>query len=518
MLKKVRVILALLMWVGITMLLLDVSGLLQTYLGWMAKIQFLPAVLAANVGAVVLVVVLTILLGRIYCSVICPLGIFQDAISWVVGKFMTKPKQQKMRFSYFGNKGLHYIRYAVLFVTVIMMLLGVGVAVRMVAPYSIYGRMVVTLLKPLYVDANNLLADAAVSGNTFTFWHVAPFQPSTIMVVVAIAYLAIVGALAMAWGRAYCSQICPVGTFLGLLSRRSIMRVQIDADKCKHCGLCEMNCKAHAIDAKNGVVDASKCIDCFNCLDKCHHDALSFGLAKKETASCKPSDCSSCPSAKSSGCADPSRRSFLFTAATMTAAAALKAEEKTADGGYAIIVDKKPFKRETRITPPGAISLNNLQKKCTGCQLCISACPNQVLRPSTDLLNFMQPEMSYENGFCRPECHACSDVCPAGAIIPLGNSHEEKMARKSSTKIGRAVWIKENCLPVADGVRCGTCARRCPSAAISMVPLNPDDPKSLMVPAVNDERCIGCGACEQYCPVRPFSAIHVEGIEVQREI
>lgn len=504
MLKKTRVILATLMWVGVTLLLLDVSGLVQTYLGWMAKIQFLPALLAANVGAVVLVVVLTILLGRIYCSVICPLGIFQDGLSWLVGKFMNKPKQKKARFFFVDNKGLHYLRYAILFVTVIFCLLGMGVAVRMLAPYSIYGRMVVTLLKPLYVDVNNLLADHAAATDSYAFWHVAPFQPSTLMIVIALLYLAIVGGMAMAWGRMYCNQLCPVGTLLGLLGRRAIFRVRIDSDKCRHCGLCEMACKGHAIDAKRGVVDTTKCIDCFNCLDQCHSDALHFGRAKSQNDASTPTD--------------GSRRTFLATAATMTAAAALKAEEKVADGGYAAITDKKPFKREVRITPPGAISLRNLQQKCTGCQLCISACPNQVLRPSTDLMNLMQPEMSYENGYCRPECHACSDVCPAGAIIPLGKDHEEKMARKSSTKIGRAVWIKENCLPSAEGVKCGNCARHCPSGAISMVALDPSNPKSLQVPAVNEERCIGCGACENLCPVRPFSAIHVEGIEVQRTI
>lgn len=504
MLKKARVILAFLMWMGITLLLLDVSGLVHAWLGWMAKIQFLPAVLAANVGAVVLVAVLTIVFGRIYCSVICPLGIFQDALSWITGKFMNKPKQKKMRFAYFDNKGLHYLRYALLFVTIILMLLGVGVAVRVLAPYSIYGRMVVALVKPLYVMCNNGLADWAVANDSYTFWHVAPFQPSTLMIVIALVYLAIVGGMAIAWGRMYCNTLCPVGTFLGLLSRRSLFRVQIDADKCKHCGLCEMACKGHAIDAKTGKIDLTRCVDCFDCLDKCHSDALHYGLNK--------------PAKSGEEKVDTTRRTLLVTAAAMGATAALKAEEKVVDGTYATIIDKKPFQRATRICPPGAISLRNLQQKCTGCQLCVSACENHVLRPSTDLMNLMQPEMSYENGYCRPECHACSDVCPAGAILPLGKSHEEKMARKSSTKVGRAVWIKENCLPSSEGTSCGNCSRHCPSGAISMVPLNPEDPRGLKIPSINEERCIGCGACENLCPVRPFSAIHIEGIEVQREI
>jgi formate hydrogenlyase subunit 6/NADH:ubiquinone oxidoreductase subunit I len=51
-----------------------------------------------------------------------------------------------------------------------------------------------------------------------------------------------------------------------------------------------------------------------------------------------------------------------------------------------------------------------------------------------------------------------------------------------------------------------------------MVPKDPNDKKSLQIPVVNTERCIGCGACENLCPSRPFSAIYVEGHEVHREI
>ena len=120
--------------------------------------------------------------------------------------------------------------------------------------------------------------------------------------------------------------------------------------------------------------------------------------------------------------------------------------------------------------------------------------------------------MSYERGYCRPECHHCSQVCPSGAIRPIGH------AAKASTQIGHAVWIKDNCVVLTDGVSCGNCARHCPSGAIMMVPLDPDDDTSPMVPAVDRSRCIGCGACEYVCPARPFSAIYVEGHEQHQEI
>ena len=173
---------------------------------------------------------------------------------------------------------------------------------------------------------------------------------------------------------------------------------------------------------------------------------------------------------------------------------------------------KKIPNRTTPVVPPGAQGLRNMAAHCTGCQLCVSVCPNQVLRPSGKPGTLMQPEASYERGYCRPECVKCGEVCPAGAILKITT------ADKSAIQVGHAVWIKENCVSLTDGVDCGNCARHCPVGAITMVASDPDVPDSPKIPVVNVERCIGCGACENLCPARPFSAIYVEGHECHRVI
>ena len=206
---------------------------------------------------------------------------------------------------------------------------------------------------------------------------------------------------------------------------------------------------------------------------------------------------------------DSGRRTFITVATSLAASAAINAQKKKVDGGLTVIEDKVKPNRATRILPPGSFSAQHFAQHCTACQLCVSVCPNQVLRPSADLEHLMQPELSYERGYCRPECTRCSEVCPTDAIRPL------TVAETSSTRIGHAVWVRKNCLPVTDGVSCGNCARHCPSGAILMVPMDANDPESIKIPAVNTERCIGCGACENLCPVRPFSAIYVEGHERQ---
>ena len=176
------------------------------------------------------------------------------------------------------------------------------------------------------------------------------------------------------------------------------------------------------------------------------------------------------------------------------------------------IIPKKSPARSTPLTPAGSQSDRNMKRKCTACQLCVSVCPNGVLRPSTSVSSFMQPEMSFERGYCRPECVKCSEVCPTGAIHPITKED------KSSTQIGHAVWLRKHCIPVKDEQECDNCERHCPTKAISMIPSLPGDEKSLKIPAVNEALCIGCGACEYLCPSRPLSAIHVEGHQIHRII
>lgn len=514
MLKQIRRLLALIFFVGLTWLFLDFTGTAQTLVGWMAKVQFLPAVLAVNVAVVVVLVLLTIVFGRIYCSVICPMGVLQDLISWVAGKLnLNKNKRKFGRFSYDDVKWHKMLRVVIFALFLVALVAGFGSFVQLLAPYSSFGRMVTLLLKPLYEMGNNVLATQAEEVGSFQYYHVDVWQRSLPVTIVAACTFIIVAIMAWVGGRAYCNNICPVGTLLGFLSRRSLYRINIDADKCKNCGLCARKCKGAAIDFKNHQVDASRCVTCFDCLDTCRHDALSYSLATKQTASSNPSNPSN-----SSDPSEPTRRAFLTAAATVLAASALKAEEKTTDGGFKVLIDKEAPKRQRPVCPPGAVSWKHLQQHCTGCQLCVSECPNGVLRPSGDLMNMMAPVMSFERGYCRPECTRCSDVCPAGAILKFEGDKAERQAVKASTKVGTAHWIKDNCVVLNDGVSCGACARRCPQHAIQMVPSVADDPKSPKIPVVDEEKCIGCGACENLCPSRPFSAIYVEGVDTQREI
>ena len=485
MLRKLRIALAIITFTLVTLLLLGIGFRVNIWAGWVAKIQFLPNLLALNFVMLAVFIVVALLFGRIYCSVVCPLGIMQDIFSWLGGK------AKKNRFSY--AKEHKWLRYGVLAVFIVCLIIGFAPVTTLLAPYSAYGRIVNSLFKPLYDLLNNWLASIDATHSRYNFSEVQVWMRSVTTFVVALLTLLILAVLAWKHGRSYCNSICPVGTILSFFSRFSLFRVRFDKDKCKSCGQCEKNCKARAIDFKAGTVDYSRCVVCGDCLAKCKFDALHYtakkAVSKDEAVAVEP---------------DQGRRSFLVGTAMATAAAATAQTQMKVDGGLAVIEDKVAPKRETSITPPGSISAKHMQRHCTACQLCVSSCPNNVLRPSTELTKFMQPTLSFERGYCRPECTRCSEVCPTGAIKPI--TREEKTA----IHVGHAVWVKDNCVPLTDGVSCGNCARHCPTGAIQMVEYNHNG-QTVMVPAIDENKCIGCGACEHLCPARPFSAIYVEG-------
>ena len=493
MLKKIRVALAILFWLGITLLLLDFTGALHGWLGWMAKVQFLPAVMALNVAVIVGLILLTLIFGRVYCSVICPLGVFQDGVAHLSVALKRKKKNRKP-YSFSPEK--KWLRYIVWGLFVLALILGVQAFVAILAPYSAWGRIVQNLFQPVYLWVNNLFARLAERAGSYAFYEKEVWLRSLPTLLVAVATLVAVVILAWKNGRTWCNTICPVGTTLSFFSRFAMFRPMIDANVCKGCKSCEHNCKAACIDVEHRKIDYSRCVDCFNCIDSCKLGGLKYRFAwgKGKTVI-------STEQSERRNLDDTGRRAFIAGAALAVGTATLKAQEKKVDGGFAAILNKEVPERDIPLTPPGSKSVKDFYRRCTACQLCVAECPNHVLRPSTDLKHFMQPEMSYERGYCRPECTRCSEVCPAGAIRKI--TKEEK----TQYHVGTARVNPELCV-VEKGVECGNCARHCPAGAIMLVK---DEETGYRRPVVNEEKCIGCGACENLCPARPISAITVNG-------
>lgn len=265
--------------------------------------------------------------GRIYCSVICPLGVFQDIVSWL------SAKRKKNRFHY--SPVLKWLRYGVLGVFVLAIIGGLNSFVVLLAPYSSYGRIVSSLFSPLYQWANNGLAYLAERADSYAFYETDVWMKSLPILLIATVTLVVLIVLAWRGGRTYCNTICPVGTVLGFLSKYSLLKPVIDTKKCNSCGLCARNCKASCINIKAHEIDYSRCVACMDCINKCRKGAITYTRRKPASAAVSQ-ETSVAPEQ-----VNDARRAFLSTTAVFAATAALKAQEKKVDGGLAVIEDKK---------------------------------------------------------------------------------------------------------------------------------------------------------------------------------
>lgn len=465
MLRKIRIAAAALFFAGITLLFVGIG---HQWWGWMAKLQFLPSCMALNFAAIAFVLLLTFVFGRIYCSVICPMGVFQDLVIRVHKLLSPKGRKPKRHFV----KEPRIVRYGVLAIVIVTALTFSQLLLTVLAPYSAYGRMVRSIVG---LSRGESLAPA--------------------LLITAAATLVVICVCAWIWGRGWCNTVCPVGSVLGLVSRFSLFKVSIGQSQCVSCRKCEKGCKSSCIDIDTHTIDHSRCVDCFDCMDSCPKGGIKFLFSLPRKAKTGPVTES----------VDKGRRAFMATTAIVGGSLALGAQNKRLDGGLADVIDKTSPERAERLVPFGAESVKDFYDRCTACQLCVSNCPNGVLRPSTDIGHFLQPQMGYEKGWCRPECTTCSHVCPAGAIRPL------KAEEKLTHKIGTAKVNLSLCLAAKDEAGCGNCSRHCPVGAVRMVKT---DGYHRSIPVVAEAQCIGCGACEYLCPARPISAITVDGISV----
>ncbi|WP_321331443.1 4Fe-4S dicluster domain-containing protein [uncultured Bacteroides sp.] len=484
MLKKIRITISALFFALITFYFLDIANILPPNFHWLAEIQFIPALLSLSILVLIALIVSTLIFGRIYCSVICPMGIFQDVI-----RRFSKPFYKKKR-KYAYSKAKTLLRWSVLIITIAAFFCGLSFIIGLLDPYSAYGRMTTNIFKPIYMAGNNLLENIFSRYENYTFYKVDIAIRSIISFVIGIVTFLVISVLAWKHGRTWCNTICPVGTVLGLLSKLSFFKVRIDLNKCTNCGLCATKCKASCIDVTTHAIDYSRCVDCFNCLDVCRQKAINY----------KPSV------AVTNQGANASKRRFLM--AGLTTAVAAPQAMLYGQSVTSLLSNKKAYKKENPLTPPGSINREHFQEHCTSCHLCVSKCPSHVLKPAFmeyGLEGIMQPTVDFAKGFCNFDCTLCGDICPTQAIKPL------TLQQKHTTQMGYVVFIKENCIVYTDNTSCGACSEHCPTQAIAMVTYK----NGLTIPQVNKEICVGCGGCEYVCPARPYKAVHIEGNPIQ---
>ena len=496
-LKGLRVLLAIIFFTPLLLFFVDFDSKLPLGLHSLLHLQIIPAILGLSIGIVIFQLLLALIFGRIYCSTICPAGVFQDIINrlFIIGK---KKKKGSMRFNY--HRPLNVFRYLLLGVVILFAVFGFTGLLVWLDPYSNFGRIAANLFLPIVVWVNNILADILMGMDNYTLHHVTLSTITTSSIVAGGLALILFVLMVIFRGRFFCNTLCPVGALLSLVSRYSLFRITFDESACNNCGVCERTCKAEAIDSKNMKVDASRCIDCFNCTPSCTKNGLKYRFAPHSFKKEKKEETLS-PLTSSHLSPANSRRSFLATSTTIAAslpvisALAKKADDDTVIGETSEGWDP--------ITPPGSVSLERFKDKCTGCHLCIVKCPSRILKPAGleyGLGYMLRPYVSYKRRYCNYECTVCADVCPNHAIKPL------TVEEKKTTQVGVALFVIERCIVYTENTDCGACSEHCPTQAVHMVPYE----GTLTIPVVEPDLCIGCGGCESICPVNPHRAILVK--------
>ncbi len=501
-LKRTRVVLALVFFILTTLVFIDfreIAG--EKAVRTILFLQFVPSLLKfltvftiASAGFII-VLVLTALFGRVYCSAVCPLGILQDVISRT-GRLFRKKK--KRRFKYLKPHTI--LRYTLLILTVLTGITLTIFAVSLLDPYSLYGKVATGIFRPAAIWINNGLSGILEKMNVFTLFAKDISLFSLAVFIMPVVILGVLLYMAGKYGRLYCNTICPVGTLLGWISKYSLFRIRLDTDSCIQCGKCAFSCKSGCISIKNMTVDHSRCVACFDCLPSCEDSAIHYSIRKKKDVVIQPLTASTG--------AGNGRKRFIFTTVTAVFTLAGIRNLGAAPGDDEKPLNKKPttvpVNKTSPVSPPGSLGVDHFTSVCTACQLCVGQCPTGVLQPSSleyGLLGYMQPYMDYSSNYCNFECTKCAGVCPTGAIMSLSGEN------KKTLQIGKVNFIKENCVVYTENTACGSCSEHCPTQAVKMVPYK----GTLTIPETDNTICVGCGACEHACPVRPYKAIFVDG-------
>lgn len=486
-LKKIRIAVSLIFFIAIGVLFVDILHILpSSYSDVVTYLQFLPSIIMGTgiLGAII-IIILTSALGRVYCSSICPLGTLQDIIGFFHRKFKKKHKYKK-------TKPIYWLWFSLLGIGFALFLFNSSLIFNLLDPYSNFGRIISILVRPLFIFVNNWLSGTvAETFDLYIFYHQDYNFPGWGIIVFTLLVFITIIILVLKNGRLWCNNICPVGALLSLIARNSAIRINFDNEACQVCGNCQMSCKAGCIDIKKREIDFSRCVSCFNCMASCPENGIKFELRRSKNKSVMSKE------KNESDVPNVNRRKFL-TATAVTAIAAAGINEIRAEDGKATIKPDRP----APVSPPGSVSIDHFNSKCTSCNLCVTKCPTQVIEPTLldyGFMGLLHPKMDFEKSFCNYDCTICGEVCPTGAIKQLSIEEKKKV------QIGRVHFIKDNCVVYTDGTDCGSCAEHCPTKAVKMVPEG-----DIFVPKTNPDICVGCGACEHACPTTPYKAIYVK--------
>jgi polyferredoxin len=422
-----------------------------------------------------IIVISTLLLGRFFCSWICPLGILNQ---WVSHLFNKRRPVDDYRVN--AYRTVYRLKYYILALLLVLGLFG-SLQIGLLDPISFVMRSFVLSIFP-----------------AIHYWNGGLYLKQPLFyggILIAIIFLMILFANRFIT-RFWCRVICPLGALLGLLSSVSLLRIRRDVVKCTDCQKCLQFC--HGGCDPHTSLRISECTVCMNCIESCPEDAIHFGTVRKESSVHSPLDIN--------------RRRLIETAVAGVILFPIMRS----------VVNAQTVPQHGAIRPPGSIDEADFLRRCIKCGECMRVCPTNVIQPAlleTGFEGLWTPILLNKIGYCEFNCVLCSQVCPTGAIVPL--SVEKKIGKTPYEKpvtIGTAFYDRGRCLPWAMNIACIVCEEVCPTSPKAIwfetVEIQPREGKKKLLkrPLLDPKLCVGCGICENKCPVHDRPAVRVTSV------
>ncbi len=422
-----------------------------------------------------LVIIGTLVFGRFFCSWICPMGILNQWLSHLFNK--RRPVDDYKVNAY---RPLHRLKYYIL---VFLLVLAAA------------GSLQIGIFDPIVFITRSFSVSLIPAIN---FWSGEFYLKQPLFsggVLIAVLFLAVLFANRFLT-RFWCRALCPLGALLGLLAGRSLLRIRRDVEKCTDCRKCLQYC--HGGCDPHMELRVSECLVCMNCIESCPEGAIHYGLPGRDSSVHAP--------------LDVNRRRLVESAAA----------------GFILfpmlgsVVNARTAPQSRVIRPPGSLAEGEFIRRCIRCGECMRVCPTNVIQPTLLEAGFeglWTPVLMNKIGYCEFNCVLCSQVCPTGAIVPLSPAKKVGAAPfKEPVKIGTAFHDRGRCLPWAMNTDCIVCEEVCPRSPKAIwfetVEKKGKDGKTirLKLPHVDPRLCVGCGICENKCPVHDLPAVRVSSI------
>lgn len=436
----------------------------------------------------VIMILLTLLLGRVFCGHICPMGTTLDVTDKIFGTSVEKQSR---------SGTLRPVKYLVLIGLAAAAIPGISY-VFLASPLSLitrfYGLVILPIVNRLTSATHQLLFPLweLMDNNSLLFLQFDTRRYATQFFV--LGFFVVLFALSRLTPRFWCRYLCPAGAIFALCSRKPLVR-RVVSNHCTLCGDCLNACPMDAIDPDDpSLTRFDECIVCLACEKTCPETAISFHWKA-------PADQSMTADSL------PSRRRFIIAGVTGVGSAMLgmtglqTSLGKTGEGQVA---------PPRLIRPPATLPEAEFLSRCIRCGECMLACPTNTLQPlwfEAGLTGLFSPAMIPRRGYCNPDCHRCAEVCPTHSIRRIPKSE------RIWAKTGTAVIERQKCLAWEFDHKCMVCDEVCPFGAIQF---SREPELSVSVPRVNEDRCSGCGYCEYHCPVQNTPAIVVTPMNALR--